>query len=62
MYLMFAMQRNYLYYPLLLKKEMKGQFWILFGVLTTLISCGTQQQEDSFCAERSQANRYHFQQ
>lgn len=48
MYLMSAMQRNYLYYPLLLKKEMKGQFWILFGVLTTLISCGTQQQETLF--------------
>ena len=48
MHLMSAMQRNYLYYPLLLKKEMKGQFWILFGVLTTLISCGSQQQETLF--------------
>tara|TARA_R110002012_G_scaffold50790_5_gene131323 strand:- start:5653 stop:8955 length:3303 start_codon:yes stop_codon:yes gene_type:complete len=31
-----------------LKKEMKGQFWIIFGFLSILISCGTQEQQTLF--------------
>ncbi|WP_349522850.1 VCBS repeat-containing protein [Muricauda sp. NFXS6] len=31
-----------------MKKEMKGQFWIIFGFLSILISCGTQEQQTLF--------------